>query len=330
MKQSYIERQRQIRFVKDYFADQLAERLNLLEVQAPILSRLGDGMQDNLSGSEKAVQVKVKAIPDSTFEVVHSLAKWKRHTLARFEFEAGEGIYTNMKALRPDEDSLSPIHSVYVDQWDWELVMLEQDRNADFLVTVVNKIYDAIKQTEMAAAKQYDLTPFLPEQIHILHAEELLTRYPDLDAKGRERAIAKEFGAVFLIGIGCQLSHGDSHDTRAPDYDDWSSAGKDGLCGLNGDILVWNPILENAFELSSMGIRVDKEALRYQLALTGQEDRATQEWHQALLAGELPQTVGGGIGQSRLAMLLLQLSHIGQVQCGVWPAELHDSIDSIL
>lgn len=330
MKQSYIERQRQIRFVKDYFSDQLAEQLNLLEVQAPILSRLGDGMQDNLSGSEKAVQVKVKAIPNSTFEVVHSLAKWKRHTLARFEFEAGEGIYTNMKALRPDEDSLSPIHSVYVDQWDWELVMSEQDRTADFLKDVVTKIYGAIKQTEMAAAKQYDLTPFLPEQIHILHAEELLNRYPDFDAKGRERAITKEFGAVFLIGIGCQLSHGDSHDTRAPDYDDWSSQGEDGLCGLNGDILVWNPILENAFELSSMGIRVDKEALRYQLALTGQEDRATQEWHQALLAGELPQTVGGGIGQSRLAMLLLQLSHIGQVQCGVWPADLYESIDAIL
>lgn len=330
MKQSYIERQRQIRFVKDYFSDQLAEQLNLLEVQAPILSRLGDGMQDNLSGSEKAVQVKVKAIPNSTFEVVHSLAKWKRHTLARFEFEPGEGIYTNMKALRPDEDSLSPIHSVYVDQWDWELVMAEQERTTDFLKNVVNKIYGAIKQTEMAAAKQYGLTPFLPEQIHILHAEELLSRYPDLDAKGRERAIAKEFGAVFLIGIGCQLSHGDSHDMRAPDYDDWSSLGEDGLCGLNGDILVWNPILENAFELSSMGIRVDQEALRYQLALMGQEDRATQEWHQALLAGELPQTVGGGIGQSRLAMLLLQLSHIGQVQCGVWPAELYESIDAIL
>lgn len=330
MKQSYIERQRQIRFVKQYFSEQLAQQLNLLEVQAPILSRLGDGMQDNLSGSEKAVQVKVKAIPDSTFEVVHSLAKWKRHTLARFKFAAGEGIYTNMKALRPDEDSLSPIHSVYVDQWDWELVMSEQERNTDFLKTVVNKIYGAIKQTEMAAAKQYGITPFLPEQIHILHAEELLNRYPDLDAKGRERAITKEFGAVFLIGIGCQLSHGESHDMRAPDYDDWSSQGQDGLCGLNGDILVWNPVLEDAFELSSMGIRVDQDALRYQLALTGQEDRATQEWHQALLAGELPQTIGGGIGQSRLAMLLLQLSHIGQVQCGVWPAPLYDSVDALL
>ncbi|WP_188629259.1 aspartate--ammonia ligase [Oceanisphaera marina] len=330
MKQSYIERQRQIRFVKEYFSGQLAQQLNLLEVQAPILSRLGDGMQDNLSGSEKAVQVKVKAIPGSTFEVVHSLAKWKRHTLARFGFEAGEGIYTHMKALRPDEDRLSPIHSVYVDQWDWEQVMSTQDRDADFLVRTVQQIYHGIKQTEMAAAAEFGLTPFLPEHIQILHAEELLTRYPDLDAKGRERAIAKEFGAVFLIGIGCQLSHGDIHDVRAPDYDDWSSTGKDGLAGLNGDILVWNPVLEDAFELSSMGIRVDQEALQRQLAMTGQEDRATQEWHQALLAGELPQTIGGGIGQSRLAMLLLQLSHIGQVQCGVWPAELHDSVDALL
>lgn len=330
MKQSYIERQRQIRFVKEYFSSQLAQKLNLLEVQAPILSRLGDGMQDNLSGSEKAVQVKVKAIPRSTFEVVHSLAKWKRHTLARFEFEAGEGIYTHMKALRPDEDRLSPIHSVYVDQWDWEQVMSIQSRDADFLVRTVEQIYDGIKKTEMAAAAEFGLTPFLPEHIKMLHAEELLTRYPDLDAKGRERAIAKEYGAVFLIGIGCQLSHGESHDVRAPDYDDWSSAGKDGLCGLNGDILVWNPILEDAFELSSMGIRVDQEALSHQLALTGQEDRASQEWHQALLAGKLPQTIGGGIGQSRLVMLLLQLSHIGQVQCGVWPADLHESVADLL
>lgn len=330
MKQSYIERQRQIRFVKQYFSEQLALRLNLLEVQAPILSRLGDGMQDNLSGSEKAVQVKVKAIPGSTFEVVHSLAKWKRHTLARFDFAPGEGIYTHMKALRPDEDSLSPIHSVYVDQWDWEQVMTPEQRRADFLIETVNHLYAAMQETEQAVAAEFGLTPFLPESIHVLHAEELLKRYPELDAKGRERAITKELGAVFLIGIGCQLSHGETHDMRAPDYDDWSSEGKDGLAGLNGDILVWNPILEDAFELSSMGIRVDKAALEHQLALTGQEDRATQEWHQALLAGELPQTIGGGIGQSRFAMLLLQLSHIGQVQCGVWPAELYDSVDAIL
>ncbi len=330
MKQAYIERQRQIRFVKEYFSGQLAQQLNLLEVQAPILSRLGDGMQDNLSGSEKAVQVKVKAIPAASFEVVHSLAKWKRHTLGRFGFGPGEGIYTHMKALRPDEDRLSPIHSVYVDQWDWEQVMSAQDRDADFLVGTVNRIYGAIKRTEQAAAAEFGLTPFLPEQIQVVHSEELLARYPELDAKGRERAIAKELGAVFLVGIGGKLSHGDIHDVRAPDYDDWSSAGKDGMAGLNGDILVWNPVLEDAFEISSMGIRVDQEALRRQLALTGHEDRAAQEWHQALLAGELPQTIGGGIGQSRLAMLLLQLSHIGQVQCGVWPAELSESIEGLL
>ncbi|WP_375056277.1 aspartate--ammonia ligase [Zobellella sp. DQSA1] len=330
MKQAYIERQRQIRFVKEYFSGQLAQQLNLLEVQAPILSRLGDGMQDNLSGSEKAVQVKVKSIPAATFEVVHSLAKWKRHTLARFGFEPGEGIYTHMKALRPDEDRLSPIHSVYVDQWDWELVMTAEDRHADFLAATVKRIYGAIQRTEQAAAAEFGLTPFLPEHIQVLHAEELLARYPDLDAKGRERAITKELGAVFLVGIGGKLSHGEIHDVRAPDYDDWSSEGRDGLAGLNGDILVWNPVLEDAFEISSMGIRVDQDALRRQLALTGHEDRAEQEWHQALLAGELPQTIGGGIGQSRLAMLLLQLGHIGQVQCGVWPAALSESVDGLL
>ncbi|WP_116475753.1 aspartate--ammonia ligase [Zobellella maritima] len=330
MKQSYVVRQRQIRFVKEYFSGQLAQQLNLLEVQAPILSRLGDGMQDNLSGHEKAVQVKVKALPEASFEVVHSLAKWKRHTLGRFGFEPGEGIYTHMKALRPDEDRLSPIHSVYVDQWDWEQVMSPAERHADFLVQTVQRIYGAIKRTEQAAAAEFAFTPFLPEQIHILHAEELLARYPELDAKGRERAITKELGAVFLMGIGGQLSHGDRHDVRAPDYDDWSSEGKDGLAGLNGDILVWNPVLEDAFEISSMGIRVDQQALTRQLALTGSEDRATQEWHQQLLAGRLPQTIGGGIGQSRLAMLLLQLSHIGQVQCGVWPAELSQSVPELL
>ncbi|AEY00475.1 asparagine synthetase AsnA [Oceanimonas sp. GK1] len=330
MKKAYIERQRQIRFVKEYFSGQLAQQLNLLEVQAPILSRLGDGMQDNLSGSEKAVQVKVKAIPGESYEVVHSLAKWKRHTLGRFGFEPGEGIYTHMKALRPDEDRLSPIHSVYVDQWDWEQVMSAEDRHEGFLVQTVERIYGAIKRTEQAAAAEFGITPFLPEKIQVLHAEALLARYPELDAKGRERAIAKELGAVFLVGIGGKLSHGEIHDMRAPDYDDWSTEGKDGLAGLNGDILVWNPVLEDAFEISSMGIRVDQDALRRQLALTGHEERAEQEWHQALLAGELPQTIGGGIGQSRLAMLLLQLGHIGQVQCGVWPAELSETVDGLL
>ena len=319
MKKSYIEKQQQIAFVKSFFSAQLAQKLGLIEVQAPILSRVGDGTQDNLSGSEKAVQVHVKALPDATFEVVHSLAKWKRKTLGDYDFSAGEGIYTHMKALRPDEDRLSPIHSVYVDQWDWERVMGDGERSINYLKSTVENIYQAIKSTEAEVSRQFGLASFLPENIQFVHSDTLLKRYPELDAKGRERAIAKELGAVFLIGIGGVLSHGERHDVRAPDYDDWSSVGEQGLKGLNGDILVWNPVLNDAFELSSMGIRVDADALKRQLTLTGDVDRLALEWHQALLRGEMPQTIGGGIGQSRLVMLLLQLAHIGQVQCGVWP-----------
>lgn len=330
MKTAYIAQQRQISFVKSHFSRQLEEKLGLIEVQAPILSRVGDGTQDNLSGCEKAVQVKVKTLPDAQFEVVHSLAKWKRQTLGQHDFSAGEGLYTHMKALRPDEDRLTAIHSVYVDQWDWERVMGDGERHTRTLKATVEAIYAGIKETEAAVSKEFGLTPFLPETIQFVHSQELLTRFPDLDAKGRERAIAKELGAVFLIGIGGKLSHGQRHDVRAPDYDDWSSEGESGLAGLNGDILVWNPILEDAFELSSMGIRVDADALQRQLVITGDEDRLKLEWHQALLRGEMPQTIGGGIGQSRLTMLLLQLSHIGQVQCGVWPQQVRDSVDALL
>ncbi|EBS6789788.1 aspartate--ammonia ligase [Salmonella enterica subsp. enterica serovar Thompson] len=330
MKTAYIAKQRQISFVKSHFSRQLEERLGLIEVQAPILSRVGDGTQDNLSGCEKAVQVKVKALPDAQFEVVHSLAKWKRQTLGQHDFSAGEGLYTHMKALRPDEDRLSPLHSVYVDQWDWERVMGDGERQFSTLKSTVEAIWAGIKVTEAEVHKQFGLAPFLPEQIQFVHSQELLSRYPDLDAKGRERAIAKELGAVFLVGIGGKLSDGHRHDVRAPDYDDWSSASELGYAGLNGDILVWNPVLEDAFELSSMGIRVDADTLMRQLALTGDEDRLQLEWHQALLRGEMPQTIGGGIGQSRLTMLLLQLPHIGQVQCGVWPAQVRESIPAIL
>lgn len=330
MKKSYIEKQQQIAFVKSFFSAQLAQKLGLIEVQAPILSRVGDGTQDNLSGSEKAVQVHVKALPDATFEVVHSLAKWKRKTLGDYDFSAGEGIYTHMKALRPDEDRLSPIHSVYVDQWDWERVMGDGERSIDYLKSTVENIYQAIKSTEAEVSRQFGLASFLPENIQFVHSDTLLKRYPELDAKGRERAIAKELGAVFLIGIGGALSHGERHDVRAPDYDDWSSVGEQGLKGLNGDILVWNPVLNDAFELSSMGIRVDADALKRQLTLTGDVDRLALEWHQALLRGEMPQTIGGGIGQSRLVMLLLQLAHIGQVQCGVWPQPVRESVPALL
>ncbi|WP_272681596.1 aspartate--ammonia ligase [Providencia sp. PROV129] len=330
MDKSFIEHQQQISFVKSYFSRLLEKELGLIEVQGPILSRLGDGTQDNLSGSEKAVQVKVKSIPGATFEVVHSLAKWKRKTLGRFGFSKGQGLYTHMKALRPDEDRLTPIHSVYVDQWDWEKVMADEERTLPYLKQTVGKIYKAIKETEAAVSKEFGLAPFLPDQIHFIHSEELLQRYPDLDAKGRERAIAKELGAVFLIGIGGKLSSGESHDVRAPDYDDWTTKNEDGFCGLNGDIIVWNPVLQDAFELSSMGIRVSPECLIRQLKLTDDEKRMELEWHQALVKGEMPQTIGGGIGQSRLVMLLLQRQHIGQVQCGVWGAEMQESVEGML
>lgn len=315
---SFKEQQQRISFVKQFFADKLAENLSLIEVQAPILSRVGDGIQDNLSGTENAVQVKVKTIPDSQFEVVHSLAKWKRKILSCHHFAVGEGLYTNMKALRPDEDQLSPIHSVYVDQWDWEKVISPQDRNLTYLKQTVEKIYSAIKATENAVSQKYHLSRFLPETITFMDSEQLLKRYPNLTPKERENAIAKELGAVFLIGIGGKLSNNEKHDVRAPDYDDWSSDNDLGSKGLNGDILVWNPVLNSAFEISSMGIRVDSETLKRQLKITNDEDRLNYAWHQALINGELLQTIGGGIGQSRLVMLLLQQNHIGQVQASVW------------
>ncbi|CBJ79189.1 asparagine synthetase A [Xenorhabdus bovienii str. Jollieti] len=330
MKTSFIEKQQQISFVKSYFSRLLEKQLGLIEVQGPILSRLGDGTQDNLSGHEKAVQVKVKTLPDATFEVVHSLAKWKRKTLGRFGFQAEQGLYTHMKALRPDEDRLTPIHSVFVDQWDWEKVMGEGHRSLGYLKQTVGKIYEAIKETQKAVSKEFGLAPFLPDQIHFLHSEELLKRYPDLDAKSREREAAKEFGAIFLMGIGGKLSDGQAHDVRAPDYDDWTTPNSDGLFGLNGDIIVWNPVLQDAFEISSMGIRVDAEALQRQLELTCDEDRLQYDWHQALVKGDMPQSIGGGIGQSRLVMLLLQMAHIGQVQCGVWSPEIIESVEGVL
>ncbi len=330
MKSAYIAKQRQISFVKSHFSHQLEEKLGLIEAQAPILSRIGDGTQDNLSGSEKAVQVLVKTLPEARFEVVHSLAKWKRKTLGLHDFGAGEGIYTHMKALRPDEDSLSPVHSVYVDQWDWERVMGDGERHLGTLKSTVESLWQAIKATEAAVSEKFSLAPFLPEQIHFVHSETLQQRFPELDGKGRERAIAKELGAVFLIGIGGALADGQRHDARAPDYDDWTTATAEGFAGLNGDILVWNPVLDDVTELSSMGIRVDADTLKRQLAITGDQDRLELAWHKSLLQQEMPQTIGGGIGQSRLAMVMLQLPHIGQVQCGVWPAELQESVQGLL
>ncbi len=262
--------------------------------------------------------------------MVHSLAKWKRHTLARFGFKEGEGLFVHMKALRPDEDSLDRTHSVYVDQWDWEKVIPEGRRNFDFLKETVNEIYKAIRLTELAVEARFDIPSVLPKQITFVHSEDLVQRYPNMTSKERENAICKECGAVFLIGIGGKLSDGKPHDGRAPDYDDWTTESEQGYKGLNGDILVWNEELGTAFELSSMGIRVDETALRLQVALTGDEDRLEMDWHKDLLAGRLPLSIGGGIGQSRLVMFLLRKKHIGEVQSSVWPKAVFEEFENIL
>lgn len=330
MKKSFIHQQEEISFVKNTFTQYLKDKLEIVEVQGPILSRVGDGMQDNLSGVENAVTVNVKLIPDATYEVVHSLAKWKRHTLARFGFNEGEGLFVHMKALRPDEDSLDPIHSVYVDQWDWEKVIPDGRRNLTYLKETVEQIYKAIRLTELAVEARYDIESVLPKKITFIHTEDLVKNFPDLTPKERENVVAKEYGAVFLIGIGGELADGKPHDGRAPDYDDWTSPSEPGYKGLNGDILVWNEALGSAFELSSMGIRVDEEALKRQVAITGDEDRLEFDWHRALLNGLFPLSIGGGIGQSRLAMFLLRKKHIGEVQSSVWPQEVRDNFENIL
>ena len=322
MKKTFILQQQEISFVKITFTQNLIEQLGIIEVQGPILSEVGNGMQDNLSGIEKAVQVNVKCIPNAVYEVVHSLAKWKRHTLARFHFKEGEGLFVHMKALRPDEDSLDQTHSVYVDQWDWEKVIPEGRRNFAYLKETVRSIYRAIRLTELAVEARFDIPSSLPKEITFVHSEDLVKRYPDLSSKERENAICKEYGAVFLIGIGGKLSDGKPHDGRAPDYDDWTTESENGYKGLNGDILVWNAELGKAFELSSMGIRVDESALRLQVGLTGDEDRLKMDWHQDLLNGKLPLTIGGGIGQSRICMFFLRKAHIGEVHASLWPEEV--------
>ncbi len=330
MKKNFIHQQEEISFVKNTFTQYLKDKLEIVEVQGPILSRVGDGMQDNLSGVENAVTVNVKLIPDATYEVVHSLAKWKRHTLARFGFNEGEGLFVHMKALRPDEEDLDAIHSVYVDQWDWEKVIPAGRRNLAYLKETVEQIYKAIRLTELAVEARYDIESVLPKKITFIHTEDLVKNFPDLTPKERENVVAKEYGAVFLIGIGGELADGKPHDGRAPDYDDWTTPSEGSYKGLNGDILVWNEALGSAFELSSMGIRVDQDALKRQVAITGDEARLAYDWHRALLNGLFPLSIGGGIGQSRLAMFLLRKKHIGEVQSSVWPQEVRDSFENIL
>ena len=308
-----------IKQIKEFFQQNLSTELRLRRVTAPLFVLQGLGINDDLNGVERAVTFPIKDLEDARAEVVHSLAKWKRLTLAEYGIPKGYGIYTDMNAIRADEE-LGNLHSLYVDQWDWERVIGEENRNVDFLKKIVERIYAAMLRTEYMVYEMYpELKPSLAEEIHFIHAEELMQMYPDLTPKEREHAIAKKYGAVFIIGIGGKLSNGEQHDQRAPDYDDWSTQNESGFVGLNGDLLVWYPLLGRSIELSSMGIRVDKEALLRQLALQGKEERKELYFHQRLLGDTLPLTIGGGIGQSRLCMVLLQKAHIGETQASIWP-----------
>ena len=311
-----------IKTVKDMFQVNLSAQLALLRVTAPMVVLSGTGINDDLNGVERPVRFPIKDLGERLAEVVHSLAKWKRLKLAELQVPPGRGIYTDMNALRPDEE-LDNLHSIYVDQWDWEAVIRREDRNLDFLKKTVRRIYEAIKVTENKLYVEFpQIKPVLPEEIFFIHAEELLQRYPGLNAKEREDAIVREHKAVFVIGIGGKLSDGSLHDGRAADYDDWSTPNSDGFAGLNGDILLWNPVLGHAFEVSSMGIRVDETALERQLTERGQEWKKDLYFHKKLLAGELPCSIGGGVGQSRLCMYLLRKAHIGEIQSSIWPDDM--------
>ncbi|MBQ6243534.1 MAG: aspartate--ammonia ligase [Bacteroidales bacterium] len=311
-----------IKAVKDMFQNNLSAQLALLRVTAPMVVLSGTGLNDELNGVERPVRFPIRDMGERQAEVVHSLAKWKRVKLAQLGIRPGRGIYTDMNALRPDEE-LDNLHSIYVDQWDWEKVIRPEDRHLGFLKQTVRRIYEAIKVTENKLFVEFPrIEPELPEEIHFIHAEELVQLYPGLTPKEREHEVVRRWGAVFIIGIGGVLSDGMPHDGRAADYDDWSSPNEEGFKGLNGDILVWNHVLQRPFELSSMGIRVDEAALRRQLAIKGETWKEELPFHKSLLAGELPCTIGGGIGQSRLCMFLLRKAHIGEIQSSIWPDEM--------
>lgn len=311
-----------IKSIKDFFQQNLSSELRLRRVTAPLFVLKGLGINDDLNGVERPVTFPIKDLNDNKAEIVHSLAKWKRLTLADYEIEPGYGIYTDMNAIRSDEE-LGNLHSLYVDQWDWERVMTREERTVDFLKEIVQRIYAAMVRTEYMVYEMFpEIKPILPNRIHFIHADDLLRKYPGLTAKEREDAICREYGAVFIIGIGCVLSNGEKHDGRAPDYDDWSTVAANGQVGLNGDLLVWNAILDRSVELSSMGIRVDKEALLRQLSLANAEDRKNLFFHRRLLNNELPLSIGGGIGQSRLCMFYLRKAHIGEIQASIWPDDM--------
>lgn len=311
-----------IKQIKETFQLNLSSTLRLRRVTAPLFVLQGTGLNDDLNGVENAVSFPIQDMDGSVAEVVHSLAKWKRVTLAEYGIAEGYGIYTDMNAIRAHEE-LDNLHSLYVDQWDWERVITENERSISFLKRIVNEIYSAILHTEFTLSECYpQLKPSLPEEIRFIHSEELRRLYPQLSPKEREEAITKEHGAVFIIGIGNELGDGKPHDNRAPDYDDYTTANEDGFYGLNGDLMIWSDVLGKAMELSSMGIRVDRAALLHQLEKSGKQERKNLYFHRRMLAGELPLSIGGGIGQSRLCMLLLKKAHIGEIQSSIWPDEM--------
>ncbi len=314
-----------IKLIKDFFQLNLATELNLSRVTAPLFVPAGTGINDDLNGIEKPVAFNSKALHGTRLEIVQSLAKWKRMMLGQMSFEPGYGLYTDMNAIRPDEECLDNTHSLYVDQWDWERVITVDNMNRSFLEYIVRKIYSILKRTEHYVCERFSsIKPELPEDIVFVHSQELLDLYPNLDPCERENKFLKEHKAAFIIGIGGELSDGSVHDLRAPDYDNWSCQNGNGQKGLNGDIFIWNNVLGKALELSSMGIRVDKAALIEQLGIRNCPERKELMWHRMLLNDEMPLSIGGGIGQSRLCMYFLRKVHIGEVQASVWPKEIID------
>ena len=308
--------------IKDFFQTTLSTELNLTRVTAPLFVQTGLGINDDLNGVERAVKFPVKDMGDTSLEIVHSLAKWKRLKVTELNLNPGFGVYTDMNAIRADED-LDNLHSLYVDQWDWEMCIREEDRNIPYLKEVVKKIFRCLKRTEFYIYDHYEqIKPILPEEITFVYADDLQKQYPALSAKEREFEVCKKYGAVFIIGIGGKLADGSIHDGRAPDYDDWITESEGGHKGLNGDLMVWNPVLNNAMELSSMGIRVSPESLKLQLEERACTERAKLKFHSLLLDGKLKQTLGGGIGQSRLCMYFLRKAHIGETQVSTWPEKM--------
>jgi len=311
-----------ISFIKETFEKKLSFKLNLYKVSSPIAVPDGTGINDDLNGTEEPVRFSVKSLNGTQAVIVQSLAKWKRICLKEYGIEPGTGIITDMRAIRPDEE-VSPLHSIYVDQWDWEKHILPEQRVLKYLKSTVNSIYEALKSTEIEVSARYpEYFPVLPDKITFIHSEDLLNQYPYSTPRQRETEAVSKFGAIFIIGIGSKLSDGEPHDGRAPDYDDWSTINEEGYQGLNGDIIVWNPVLQSAFEISSMGIRVDVPALINQLEISGCRERKELMFHKRLLNNELPLSIGGGIGQSRICMFFLKKRHIGEVQAGIWPDEI--------